>query len=117
MPKPKANSGQRMKKFPVCACKLNRDTCDVCGEGFVQRCQNGLVPHFVEVEVPQRFVPVCACDLERQTCPDCQKGYVEIVQKGEVPRFKTVYDDHLAQLPDPKGQPDILYIINFGIMI
>ena len=42
-----------MKKVPCCACKQERDRCEVCKQGFLEMTMAGQVPLFMEVEVAE----------------------------------------------------------------
>ena len=81
------SSPVKVRKTPVCACGGALPECSKCGEGYLQRTLEGLVPHFKEVEVKLRKVPCCKCQKQHANCSGCKEGYLERTMAGEVPHF------------------------------
>ena len=43
----------KMKKVPVCECKLEKADCEKCQNGYLQRTMRGETPFFMEVEMKE----------------------------------------------------------------
>ena len=52
----------------MCKCSEERQTCGVCGEGFLERVTSGKEPFFKIVKIPLKRVPVCGCKEEKGQC-------------------------------------------------
>ena len=78
---------KKTKTVAVCKCGLQKESCDKCGEGFLERTLRGEAPLFIQKEVSFRKAAVCACGLEKAECSACGKGFLTVTKEGKVPTF------------------------------